>query len=435
MSISPAATEAAEAAAATEATTEEKTTEADGTSIGTSWQRFTRWLRKWRFWLIVSAIFLLVLAISLAGALGSASKSAARLSPINAAPAGAMAAAEVLKQQGIKVQPSDNLESTLQAVAAQGASSSTVLLYDPKLLLSSEQLSKLKQSGARIVVISPGPLALQALSSEITSAGFYSVGSDHQGDEVAAKCSNQDALAAGKIDGEQAALYSGPTVCFSTDDSPSEKSEPSKNTEKTGQFAQSADQQLTVIGNADIFSNARLAHSGNAALVFRLLGHNQQLVWYLPSAKDLPVSAERPSLNSLQPAWLVPVSVWLVIVAILAMFWKGRRDGPLVEEPLPVIVKASETATGRARLYQDGRALDRASASLRAATLQRLARKLRLGPAASRESIVLAVIAHSSLPEPEIRRILLLTEPGNDSQFLAWSQDLAAVEKDLEKEY
>lgn len=389
-------------------------------------QRLALWWRKWRFWLITGGIFLLVLVIALLSALSSAGSSTARLSPLNAAPAGAMAAAEVLKQQGVTLHTSDNLESTLNTVSEQGAGSVTIMLYDAQQILATDQLRKLTQSGARLVVVSPGPLALKGLSNKITAAGFYDVGSQKQDDQVSANCQNSDALAAGKIDGAKSNLYSGPVVCFGTDDA----GEP-----QSGQLAQTSDGSLTVIGNPSIFSNERLAQSGNAALAFRLLGHDSQLVWYLPSAKDLPVSAQRPDLASLQPAWLVPVSVWLLIVAILGMLWKGRRDGPLVEEPLPVVVKASETATGRARLYQDGRALDRASASLRAATLQRLAKKLRLGPAASREAVVIAVIEHARLPEPEVRRILLLTEPSSDAQFLAWSQDLENLERDLEREY
>ena len=67
-------------------------------------------------------------------------------------------------------------------------------------------------------------------------------------------------------------------------------------------------------------------------------------------------------------------------VAVLAMLWRGRRLGPLAAEPLPVVVRSAETAEGRARLYQDGRSLDRAAATLRAAALTRLSARLRLGP-------------------------------------------------------
>ncbi|NYE94913.1 hypothetical protein FHU41_001134 [Psychromicrobium silvestre] len=357
--------------------------------------------------------------------LNSIGSSSAKLSPTNPAPNGAMATAEVLKQQGVKVSQSDELGGTLTAISAAGAGHVTVLLYDQQRFLSAEQLKKLSESGARLVVINPGPLDLKAISSEISSAGFYNAGSDHQDQTVPASCNNPDAVAAQQIDGGRSALYRGPVVCFPTD---------SGEGGKIGQLAQSTDGQLTVIGNTAVFSNDRLAHSGNAALAFRLLGHTEQLIWYLPSTKDLPVSEQHPDLASLQPGWLVPISIWAFLVALLAMFWKGRRDGPLVEEPLPVAVKASETAIGRARLYQDGRALDRAAASLRSATLYRLAKRLRLGPAASKEAIVAAAIQHSHLPETEVARILLKTQPGTDKEFLRWSQEVENLERELEKD-
>ena len=43
------------------------------------------------------------------------------------------------------------------------------------------------------------------------------------------------------------------------------------------------------------------------------------------------------------------------------MLWRGRRLGPLVVEPLPVVVKAVESTQGRGRLYR--RVRDRAHAA------------------------------------------------------------------------
>ncbi|WP_394938925.1 DUF4350 domain-containing protein [Psychromicrobium sp. YIM B11713] len=392
----------------------------------TTKQRFLSWLRRSRFWLIIGGVFLLVVVVGLISVLNSGPGSTANLASNNPAPAGAMATAEILEKQGVQVKASNDLESTLAAVQAKGSGSSTVFLYDRTRLLSPEQLRKLAASGARIVVVRPGPLDLKALDPEIQSAGSYKVNEENQNDEISAQCDVPDAVAAGKIDGAEATLYSGPVTCFPSGE---------QGGKPIGQLAQTKDGKLTVVGNASIFSNERLAQSGNAALALRLLGHSEQLVWYLPSAKDLPVEYQRPNLSALQPGWLVPVSVWLLVVALLAMLWKGRRDGPLVEEPLPVIVKASETATGRARLYQDARALDRATASLRAAALQRLSRKLRLGSSASREAIVLAAAQHGQRPETDVRRILLLTEPTSEAQLLAWSQDVENLEKDLERDY
>ena len=70
----------------------------------------------------------------------------------------------------------------------------------------------------------------------------------------------------------------------------------------------------------------------------------------------------------------------LCLVVVLLALWQGRRLGPLVAERIPVVVRASETVEGRARLYRSRRARDRAAAALRTAALQRMLPRLGLGP-------------------------------------------------------
>jgi len=54
----------------------------------------------------------------------------------------------------------------------------------------------------------------------------------------------------------------------------------------------------------------------------------------------------------------------LVIAAILAALWRGRRLGPVVAERLPVVVRAAETVEGHGHLYWSRRSRDRAAAAL-----------------------------------------------------------------------
>ena len=56
----------------------------------------------------------------------------------------------------------------------------------------------------------------------------------------------------------------------------------------------------------------------------------------------------------------------MVAVLLLAL-WRARRLGPVVTEPLPVVVRAAETVEGRARLYRRGGARDTAAEALRGA--------------------------------------------------------------------
>ncbi|MDQ6752350.1 MAG: DUF4350 domain-containing protein, partial [Actinomycetota bacterium] len=339
-------------------------------------QRFRGGLRRRRFWLLTGAVFLAV-AVTMA-VLGVGGHGGGALSADNPAPEGAMAAAQVLRNQGVVVQPTDSLDATLAAVRSAGSDRTTVLLYDANALLNGLQLKRLSSAGSSLVLVEPRPLTLLGVSTEITLAGASDLpGRTDSTGTVRANCGNADASAAGSIDAgngdpDAGKLYHGPVVCF-TDASP----------KPAGLYAASTDGRITVLGNRAILSNGRLDRDGNAALVLRMLGKHPNLVWYIPSINDIPVSSQSRNLSELTPDWLVPAGSWLLIVAVIGMLWKGRRDGPLVVEPLPVVVRAAETAAGRARLYQDGHATRRAAATLRAGTLTRLARHLRLGPAAT----------------------------------------------------
>jgi hypothetical protein len=69
-------------------------------------------------------------------------------------------------------------------------------------------------------------------------------------------------------------------------------------------------------------------------------------------------------------AWLSMLAVGAVLVA----FVRGRRLGPPVAEPLPVVVPAAEAVTGRGRLYRGVRARQPTLNALRASAIARLAR-------------------------------------------------------------
>ncbi|MFD1214962.1 DUF4350 domain-containing protein, partial [Arthrobacter sp. GCM10027362] len=145
-----------------------------------------------------------------------------------------------------------------------------------------------------------------------------------------------------------------------------------------GAYATADDGRTVVLGASHVLSNDRIIEQGNAALALNTLGSTGTLIWYQPRATDIQPAEQPQNPLSLLPDWVAPVSLWLLAVGVLAAVWRGRRLGPLVTEPLPVIVPAAETAQGRARLYQQSAAVARAAANLRAGTLTRLAAHLRL---------------------------------------------------------
>ena len=109
---------------------------------------------------------------------------------------------------------------------------------------------------------------------------------------------------------------------------------------------------VTVLGAPEPLMNEHLDEEGNAALALNLLGADDRLVWYRPTIETAP--GDETSFTALLPDWVEPAVWQLGIAAAIAAIWRARRLGRLVPEPLPVVVPASETVYGRARLYRRG---------------------------------------------------------------------------------
>ena len=117
---------------------------------------------------------------------------------------------------------------------------------------------------------------------------------------------------------------------------------------------------VTLLGASELLTNDQVLRADNAAVALRLLGQHDRLVWYVPEVADL-VGDDGVSLRTLVPEWVFP-GLWIAGATVVALLlWRVRRLGPLVTEPLPVTVKAIETARSRGRLYR--KAGDRAHAA------------------------------------------------------------------------
>ena len=389
--------------------------------------------KQYGFWVACAAVFVLVSVLGYVLANGGG-RTSGTLSVTNPAPAGAQAAAAILTEQGVSVTASDSLSATQALLHGQEPGASTVLIYDPNNFLSPDRVGALAdtvtRAGGRVVAVAPGPLATQAISPEL-----FSTGSAAGTATVRHGCSSPDAVAAGIIDGgappplngassvsTALLLFKGAQTCFIPAGSPANGG---------GFLASNSTGDITVLGNPGVVINQNLASRGNAALAMRLLGSTPNLIWYTATVKDVPVAQQPPSLAELTPAWIFPASLWLLLVAVLGMVWRGRRHGPLVSEPLPVHVKASETLAGRARLYQDARALDTAAAALRQASLTRLARTLRLGIAAEPDAVSQAVAAATGRPLHQVQALLQGGPPQTEKLLLSMAVDLTALEEEV----
>ncbi|MEJ1113880.1 DUF4350 domain-containing protein [Paenarthrobacter sp. CCNWLY172] len=371
---------------------------------------FRVWFRKHLAWILIGAL-LAGLVTYLVVSSVSGAKDPRPLSSRNPAPDGAMALAEILGRHGVAVTATDTLAETMDALADRD--NATVLLYDPRGFLDRAQLEGITDAADHVVLVSPRLRTLNALEQDFRPGGVV----PESAKSLEPRCDQDDAAAAGTVSA-QGFIYSGPVVCY-----------PAAGT-ASGLYAASGDGRVVVLGSTDVVDNQHLASEGNAALALRTLGKDQNLVWYLPGVGDLSATDSTPTLNELAPRWLAFVGPWLGIVALLAIVWRGRRLGPLVFEPLPVVVKAAETAEGRARLYQDSRAVGRAAENLRAGTLARLARHFNLGADATPEAIVDASARHVERPASEVRSVLLDIRPENEGQLVQWAQQIERIEQE-----
>ncbi|MEV7604652.1 DUF4350 domain-containing protein [Paenarthrobacter sp. NPDC089322] len=371
---------------------------------------FRSWFRRHLTWIGIGLLFA-ALATFLVVNRFSAPDDARPLSAHNPAPDGGMAVAEILRARGVAVTATDSHQETLAELAGSG--DTTLLLYDPKGFLAGQQLEDLKKAANRVVVVAPRLRTLTGLDEDLRPGGVVPEATN----VLEPGCADEDAEAAGPVSA-QGPVYIGPGVCYPT------------RSDGPGLYAASEDGNVIVLGSQELLDNEHLDDEGNAALAFRTLGSTSELIWYLPGATDIAADRSAPTLNELAPAWLAFVGPWLAFVAILAIVWRGRRLGPLVFEPLPVVVQAAETAEGRARLYQDSRAVQRAADNLRAGALARLARHFNLGADATAESIVDAVARHSTRPSPELRTLLLDVTPQTEGHLVQWAQQMERIEQE-----
>lgn len=355
-------------------------------------------------------LFLLAIVLISVGA-GRQAVAGIPFSSTNAAPAGSMAIAEVLRQQGVKVTAAASLTEAASAVA--DPSRSSILIYDPNGYLSDLQLQQATRLARHVVILDPGFTELRAVAPAVAQAGVVS-------GALAADCDVLAVQKAGSVSGGGSGFRivndsTTATGCLGSGD-------------RVFSLVQLDDGALTILGTTDALTNQYVADKGNAALALNLLGQDPNLVWYLPSYADVPTGGD---ISALTPRWVVPIALLLAVIFIAAAVWHGRRMGPLVIENLPVTVRASETMLGRARLYENSSSRLRALDSLRIGSLGRLAVLCGLPRVATVDDVVTSVSKLVKTQPLEIRRLLVDDIPGNDRELIRLSDDLLLLEREV----
>ncbi|OUE08343.1 hypothetical protein CMsap09_05295 [Clavibacter michiganensis] len=376
-------------------------------------------LRRAGTWIALAALAVLVALASLA--IGGAARPGDALAPDNPAPGGTQALARVLAAQGVDV----TLAGTLaEARAAVGEDDDATLVLGPTSdRLDDDRLAEVGRLTTRTVLFSPDFRTLRAIAPDVAAGGAAE--SDDRA--LDARCALPAAVAAGSVPddapvfrlvGEDA---DEAVTCF-----PDDTGDAFALLEVPAVLAPGG---TVVVLDADpVLTNDRIGEQGSAALALGVLGERPRLVWYTPSPDDAASDAP-PTLGQLTPGWVTPAILLLGAAALAAAVWRGRRFGPLVVERLPVVVRADETAEGRARLYLRADARGHALDALRVGTVDRLATTLALGRLASVDEVAAAAAAAVGEDPAGIRALLLDTRPRTDRDLVDLAGRLAALER------
>jgi hypothetical protein len=300
--------------------------------------------RVWRVTRGPAVVLLVIIAVSVVVAIVRGSDTVAPLDPGSVNPDGSRALARLLRAQGVQI-------ATVRTTAAaeRQAAGATVLVTRPDLVPPSH-LDVLSERAGDLILIAPGQDTVDAVAPGTRTDGTVET------TDRAPGCRLADATASGTATMGGRTYQSSTTACY--DDTLS--------TQDT----------LTLLGTDAPLTNDRLDEQGNAALAMRLLGRHHKLVWFIPSPTDPALRPSRRPITELIPDGVGFGLLQLAIAVALLALWRARRLGPVVTEPLPVVVRAAETVEGRARLYRRAGAADHAGEALRQATRDRLRAKL-----------------------------------------------------------
>lgn len=383
----------------------------DGTTVMA--RARTRW-QQWRWPLAAAVTFLVLVGAS---SLLQARTSSTPLAPDNPSDDGARAVAQILGDQGVDVHYVRTVREA-RALALEG----TTLLVAGTAALDSEGAQALASVPADLVVVGPDAWVLEELTGgEFTMQHEFTSGVREAG------CPDPDARAAGRIasDGRAISATGDGVVCF-TEPGLEESGGAFGSLERDGR-------RVVVISDEGVITNARLAEHGHAALALRTLGAHEDLVWLVPSLELGTDDVGSGPTGRMFPEWASPVGLQLLVLLVALAFWRGRRLGRVVTEPLPVTVRAAEATLGRGRLYRRARARGHAAAALRAGTASRLAALLGLPRAAGATDVIDAVARATGRGVDEISGVLYGPPPTDDGELLWLARTLDQLEGEVHR--
>lgn len=364
--------------------------------------------QRWRTGRWITLGLIAIAAFAAISAVLTAPRIGGRMDPGATSPLGGHALMALLRAAGVEVVVADSVDEVERAATPD----SMLLVAETANIRGNALLGRLAATPGDRLVLEPVPDARETLSPGVRMAADGTARNEPD-------CALREATRAGTALIDLAATYeqAGPTPvvrCYGG---------------AVVRYAADG-RTVTVAGTSDFMTNSGLLKDGNAALAMNLAGMRPRLIWYAPQRMQGDSSAGA-TITELIPDAVAWVVAQLAVGVTLLALWQGRRLGPLVAERLPVVVRASETVEGRARLYRSTRARGQAATALRTATLHRLAPRLGVATDAPDAAVVTAVARRYDGDRRIIDRVLFGPPPQTDADLLGLAQALDDIERQV----
>lgn len=319
---------------------------------------------------------------------------------------GGAALTSVLSDHGIAVRPAQSM--TQLRAELNRHPDATVLFHDKYQALANASYERLNEltdivpPQQRVFAGVPQTQSLELFGDvyETLPLGFI------EDVSVTSQCRIEAAHEAGTIGGFRQGVMIPENAhgCFAVTDDAMGATEPAYALVETQQGS-------TIFADWRMLSNAGLYDNGTATVALWSLGRSDTVIWFQPDFQFDPDTDGKLSPVQL-PDWARMGIVWAVIVTGIWLFYRGRRTGPVITEPLPAEVPAAETTVGRGRMYAKSKQCRHALTTLQHASLARLARMLRLGHQASTAAILHETARQLNIPHDQLHQ--LYTPPTDD---------------------
>jgi len=365
----------------------------------------------------------LLLAIIVIGIITRTDTDSIPMSIHNPGPDGTRALAQVAADHGVHIRQIDELVD-----ARITDHSSTTLVIGSSPYMQGYQAQSVFAYPGPIVVLGDGAAVARAASQFIYTDSAPS-------GVVTAACAHPAAVAAGSVQTEGRVWSSAAETdiaCFPHGDGAAMVI-----VEREGKG------DVTLIADPSLATNAHITDEGNAALMLHLIGARDTAVWYTGSLYDTTVltwtdnTTHREEFDDIQPStdFLPPGTgnalYALALALVVVAWWRARRFGAIVHEPLPVVVRAAETTRGRARMYRAARASGRAAASLRAAAALRMGPRVGVQRNADAQTLVAAVANATGWTRAEVHDTLFGPPPRTEAEMMTLLSKIDTLENEV----